>query len=874
MKLADKRLVSRAKAVVLWLLLLCAQVVSAGPEVYYPDLRLTTKGEGMYYVSASELALVLGVSVSEVESVLATGAVKLMNVGLPVARKISADGTGFCFYGKAIDTPYTAKNAYIVMWETGLDMANLPGITPASAPGGTYRHVAHMEEENMAVTGAVMDPEADFWVWDSYYADAEDLTTNNHEIVLDGVGDGGNQAVLTVRMLGWSDTGVTLEHHINIAVNSNSVGDVYWTGRTEVTNSFSFDPAVLVNGTNVITISGVADTGAEYSIVYLDYIDIAFDRNFEAVSDQLIIPGATNGIVTVTEMTGSNVYVADISSPMMPLLLAGVTIEPSNTLFTASFAPSNASTPYVIFEESAGLLVDGIATVSEVDLASASIDSEYVIITVPDLAGAAQRLADYRQGQRLNSRVVLLQDIYDQFNYGIESPYAIKQFISSAYSNWAYSLRYVLLCGSGSYDYKGVTTAVDQHVPPMLVRGEYGPIASDSWFGDIDGDWVPEVAIGRLPGVTAEDMTNLVERVIAHESEAGNAWRQTIIMVADKPDSGGNFHVSSDDVAGLIPVEYTQQKIHVVSGGEAAAHDQLLAAIDSGALFLNYLGHSGPASLGKNAIFISDDIAALSNTNRRPVITSMSCVMGRFEAPESECLGEALMLGQTGGAIAVFAPSTRAMNSDSVILSKEFYKQIFNNRESVLGDAVRAAMASYGAKKKNKNLLQFYNLLGDPALYLADVGAPTDDPYAEVIPEIVSWKTNFYSAAEIADTAITGDFSDSDQDGLTAIAEYAFGRNPTVHEMSSLVSLEKSEVVLTEDYDVVLSFSRRKGAVGVGININVTSDFASWRDNDLDIVHTQVFDNGDGITETIKHYLKAPTDVDRVFITLTVNKIK
>ena len=121
---------------------------------------------------------------------------------------------------------------------------------------------------------------------------------------------------------------------------------------------------------------------------------------------------------------------------------------------------------------------------------------------------------------------------------------------------------------------------------------------------------------------------------------------------------------------------------------------------------------------------------------------------------------------------------------------------------------------------------------------------------------------------------LSGDFSDSDGDGLTALAEYALGLDPVVPQRTSFVSVKKSEVVLVEDYDVVLEFSRRKGLSGIGINVNVSSDLLSWSAGDGDIVHTQVFDNGDGETETVKHFLRMPGGVDRLFIAVTVEKFK
>ena len=47
---------------------------------------------------------------------------------------------------------------------------------------------------------------------------------------------------------------------------------------------------------------------------------------------------------------------------------------------------------------------------------------DYLVITPAELASEAQRLADYRQGQGLKTKVVLLTDIYDEFNHGMAHP--------------------------------------------------------------------------------------------------------------------------------------------------------------------------------------------------------------------------------------------------------------------------------------------------------------------------------------------------------------------------------------------------------------------------------------------------------------------
>jgi len=64
-------------------------------------------------------------------------------------------------------------------------------------------------------------------------------------------------------------------------------------------------------------------------------------------------------------------------------------------------------------------------------------------------------LANYRQDQGLRTSVVDVQDLYDEFNYGIANPSAIRDFLALAYSTWqAPAPTYVVLFGDGNFDPK------------------------------------------------------------------------------------------------------------------------------------------------------------------------------------------------------------------------------------------------------------------------------------------------------------------------------------------------------------------------------------------------------------------------------------
>ena len=120
-------------------------------------------------------------------------------------------------------------------------------------------------------------------------------------------------------------------------------------------------------------------------------------------------------------------------------------------------------------------------------------------------------------------------------------------------------------------------------------------------FGFHTGDdSVPEMAIGRLPVVTEEELQEHLDKVFAYET-SGGAWTTKVLMVADDMDDGGDFPADSDDVSALLPGSYTAEKVYVLDHrvdpsqqlSIDTAHQLTLDGINNGALLMNYMGHGG-----------------------------------------------------------------------------------------------------------------------------------------------------------------------------------------------------------------------------------------------------------------------------------------
>ena len=90
-------------------------------------------------------------------------------------------------------------------------------------------------------------------------------------------------------------------------------------------------------------------------------------------------------------------------------------------------------------------------------LAAASNAADWILITHRSLgwdgAGAEQgwvtSLAALRQSQGLRTKVVDIEDVFDEFGYGLVTPQAVKDFLTHAYGSWqSPAPQYVLWWGT------------------------------------------------------------------------------------------------------------------------------------------------------------------------------------------------------------------------------------------------------------------------------------------------------------------------------------------------------------------------------------------------------------------------------------------
>ena len=695
------------------------EITKAAPAVnkapYSTMIKIPINKDGLYYLDALKISNLLGLPKTSVVNMIAHNGLVLSNQGNKVSYTPSDGNSGMLFYGQGMHSIYTDENMYWLSPGTGLQMEVVGRNEPTpSLTNSAFTESLHAEENKIAVPSLFSDPEADYWFWDYIVSGDPEDGIKTFTVRADGLADTSSPATIAVTLFGFTNT----KHHAIVTLkNGTVIGEDRWEGTGPRTLITSFDQGLLHEGSNDITVEGSLDDDTDYDIFHIDSFDLTYQRLYHAAGNTLAFRGNQNPVVTVTGFTNAGILLFDLTDLQKPELVKPTTINNTNGDYNVSFTPACPSSLYL------ALTADAVTTVTDVrsddrsNLKTKNNFADYLIITVPEMRETAKSLANYRKNQRLTPMIVVLDDIMDEFNYGIYNPKAIRDFLSYAFKNWLKPPKYVLFIGNGTFDYKNTLGKGDNLIPTLMGATPDGLYPSDNLFADFTGDHVPEIAVGRLPVLTASDLQNVINKIIGYERSAGNY----IIMVADSPDDGGDFPSDSDRVASLLTQGNSVDRIYLSQHPTEEARTLLMNGINKGAVFLNYIGHGGVDILARSGVLLKGDVDSMKNSGKLPVMAAMTCSAGQYAIPGFDTLSEVMIVKKDVGAAAVWAPTGLSLNSFARTLDEEFCKAAFGKNKVILGDVILKAFRSYSDTGSPTYMMDIYTLLGDPALKMRQI---------------------------------------------------------------------------------------------------------------------------------------------------------
>jgi hypothetical protein len=305
--------------------------------------------------------------------------------------------------------------------------------------------------------------------------------------------------------------------------------------------------------------------------------------------------------------------------------------------------------------------------------------------------------------------------VYDEFNFGEASPYAIRDFLQTATVNWRNKPQFLLLAGDASVDPRNyLGFGFLDFVPTKIIVTSELKTASDDWFSDFAGRGLPQLATGRLPVRTIDEAHTVVEKILSYEADQDREnWTHQAMLVADRDDTS-NFSEESRSVQALLPKSMIITDVFASQLDPKAARQEILDGINSGKLLVNYIGHGSVEIWSGEDLLDSTEASTLSNGARLPVFLIMNCLNGFFHDVYTQSLAKALLLSQNGGAVAVWASSGLTQPEPQLQMDKNVLRLLFSEPSLTLGEAVRNAKSTI----IDLDVRRTYILFGDPVLRL------------------------------------------------------------------------------------------------------------------------------------------------------------
>lgn len=608
------------------------------------------------------------------------------------------------FYGTAIDTPYSGQRVYwlVSQPQSGRRITTESENGSAGERPGSFWQTLELKPRSTYFAALLREDT------DNFFGPLVSPASTTQTLNISNLA--GGQGVLDVVLQGVTQG---QQHDVTVAVNGATLGDLNFTGQQEGRARFTVPDGVLVNGANTITLT--AQQGSN-DISLVNYIDVSYRHTYTAEADQLKFSANAGSSVIVNGFVNPPTRLIDVTNPQQPFAVSFQTSTVNgNYQLSAQIPWSSSGTRWLLalsdtqIASPASLLPHNPS-----NLHDRQRGAEVVMLTAPQFTAQVAPLAALRQAEGKSVALVNVDDVYDEFNFGERTPYAVRNFLRTAATQWTQKPHYLLLAGDASVDPRNyLGFGFLDFVPTKIVVTSELKTASDDWFSDFNNSGFAQIATGRLPARTSDDAQTMTGKILNYASGPIGSWNNQSMVVADVDDPSLSFSQAAQGVEHVLPQNMNVSTVFASTLGVGAARQQILSGLNAGQLFVNYNGHGSVEIWGSN-LFDDTAAAGLNNGARLPFVVAMNCLNGFFHDVYTESLATALMLSRNGGAVAVWASSGLTAPTPQFQIDQSLVRALFATPGISIGDAVLQAKSTIA----DQDVRRTFILFGDPVMKL------------------------------------------------------------------------------------------------------------------------------------------------------------
>lgn len=577
---------------------------------------------------------------------------------------------------------------------------------------------------------------------------------------------------------------VSNQHKISVDVNNVPVTSSSTSGSTMFnwagSGPYDLNRSInsLVNGTNTLRVNVHREASDN---LFFDYYRLLYRQN--------LVKGTTQKSFWHQQVLTNQAYRYNLSGSLNEVM-----IFRSNGAYDVALIPIQSSsyfvssgvstTQYHMLRPAEAYTPVRIALVQPTDIAANPSQIDNIIITPAEFADRANTLAaKYFSLYGVKSKVILQDDIFNQFNGGHPDPAAIRQAIRYYYHNYpAPKLSSVTLLGLGTIDWRNHSGAASAKNKIMVWSTDFD--ASDDFYAFISNSLYPELAIGRYPVKTVAELDIMLQNFTNYTENATSGWwRNTTLFVGDDLNNGSYvgevIHTYQAEEAGnLLHPSLMAKKIFAWEyeydefQNKPRARNDMFEAINDGLLVWTYIGHGSYDKLGaEDYLNGAVDMGRFNNANKLPLFIASSCSVSHYDHWSLESIGQKTVLLNNKGAIASIAANRITYPTYNQPMLKYLLEFMLNDRMAVGASIQKAKFRNINYSTNNAA----YVLLGDPLLRLA-----TPERTTGIQVSVAEAKNTLY-ARDTAD--IVGSFSGS---GLSGEAQIVVMDNPRSYNLGSI----------------------------------------------------------------------------------------
>ncbi|MEO0070650.1 MAG: C25 family cysteine peptidase [candidate division WOR-3 bacterium] len=591
------------------------------------------------------------------------------------------------------------------------------------------------------------------WVWERYLNDGtgsvkfyRQFTLTNRDTIKS----------IRVRFYGWTEKEGGETYSVVLSLNGVVLDTVSIIAKNSGVPPSNFEFAQLPFSAAVRTVK--SDTlGVELlgrGDVYLDYIEVDYVTRLEFSGTQRSLEFFTKepGDFAIGG-AGSDLLVFDVTNPYEPKIIEG---EMKGNQFKFRMETQGLKSFFCLRESHPRQVVSleerhpgGLRTLRE--------RADYYIICPREFLPVARLFAQHREGNIAgisNARVkaVPLDEIYDDYAFGMEEPGAIKAFFA------AKRPVYGLFVGDATYDYKdnlrlGKTLGVPSYQIGFDLDYEvYNEhvLALEAWYADFEGvGSSPDMILARITSRTPQEFRQFLEKIRRYETQELGLWAKRFLLLGDDEYKGspepekreGFVHILgcegiaalSGNLLDVVKVYLTEYPFEAVKSKPKAAAE-LLRQLNLGALLWCFFGHGAGFQLCHERAFNIEDVPKVKNGGRNPLAFFGSCGVGRFEDTRYQAIAEELVRSEEG-CIASIGASKATYSSSNETFARTLFSRLLQEKNAPIGPAFYQAWLGYNR----------YILFGDPTVRLR---LPEVDSPPIVTPDTfypgggVAWRAN------------------------------------------------------------------------------------------------------------------------------------